>query len=65
MSRSRSSEGRRSQSDSERRTVSAGSVDDEKTQGGDESGGEYSVSFEDLTDTASADVTAARSPKAR
>ena len=46
-------------------SAGAGSVDDERTQGGDESGGEYSVSFEDHTDTATADVTAARSPKAR
>ena len=45
--------------------MSVGSVDDERTQGGDESAGEYSVSFEDHTDTATADVTAAQSPKAR
>ena len=50
--------------------MSVGSVErtqggDERTQGGDESAEEYSVSFEDHTDTATADVTAARSPKAR
>ena len=46
-------------------SAGAGSVDDERTQGGDGSGAEYSVSFEDHTDTATADVTAARSPQTR
>ena len=45
--------------------MSVGSVVDERTQGGDESVGEYCVSFEDHTDTATADGTAARSSKAR
>ena len=45
--------------------MSVGSVDDERTQGGDESAGEYNVSFEDHTDTATAGDTTARSPQAR